>query len=152
MRKIAPSLVLAAASCLAITAAAQRDAPAPFVGNTAELTRDSSDFRRVVHTGEHVQLVLMTLQPGEDIGAETHPETDQCLFIVEGVGSALLGGQTSELTEDSVVCVPAGTEHDIINTGSGPLRLFTVYGPPQHAPDTVHATRADARAAEGAEE
>lgn len=148
MRKIAPLLVVAAASCLAVGVAAQQAAPTPFVGDTAQLTRDSSDFRRVVHTGEHLQLVLMTLDVGESIGAEVHSDTDQCLFVVEGVGRAVLDGQSWELTGNSVVCVPAGTEHDIENTGAVPLRLFTVYGPPQHPAGTVHATRADAQAAE----
>lgn len=143
--------VIAVASCLAISVAAQPDSPTPFVGDTSQLTREASDFRRVLHTGEHLQLVLMTLWPGESIGAEVHDDVDQCLFVVEGVGRAVLDGETADLTANSVVCVPPGIEHDVENTGAVPMRLYTLYAPPEHAPDTVHATRADAEAAEATE-
>lgn len=151
MRKIGSLAVVAVTSCLALAVAAQPNSPAPFIGDTAQLTREASDFRRVLHTGEHLQLVLMTLWPGESIGAEVHEDVDQCFFVLEGVGRAVLAGETSELTSNSVVCVPAGTEHDFENTGAVPMRLYTVYAPPEHPPGTVHATRADAEAAKASE-
>jgi mannose-6-phosphate isomerase-like protein (cupin superfamily) len=90
----------------------------------------------------------MTLPAGESIGLETHPEIDQCIFVIEGEGQAVLNGEASPLLSDEIVCIPAGTEHDILNTSTDPMRLFTIYGPPQHPPGTVHATRAEAEEAE----
>ncbi len=106
------------------------------------------NFRTVLHTGVHTQVVAMTLQPGEDIGAEVHPDNDQVLLFTEGTARADLAGDTREVTAGDLVVVPAGTEHNFTNTGDGLLRLLTVYGPPDHAPDTVHATKAEAEQAE----
>ena len=105
-------------------------------------------FRAVRFTGEHTQVVLMTLQAGEDIGAEVHPDNDQVLIFTEGTAKAEVGSETREVAAGDMVVVPAGTKHNFINTGSGTLRLVTIYGPPDHAPDTVHRTKAEAEAAE----
>jgi mannose-6-phosphate isomerase-like protein (cupin superfamily) len=113
---------------------------------------EHDNFRTVLQTGQHTQVVAMTLQPGEDIGAEVHPDNDQVLVFTEGTLRAEVGGETRDVGAGDLVVVPAGTEHNFTNTGSGPVRLLTVYGPPDHAPDTVHRTKADAEAAEAAGE
>jgi len=113
---------------------------------------EHDNFRTVLQTGQHTQVVAMTLQPGEDIGAEVHPGNDQVLIFTEGSLRAEVGGETRDVGAGDLVLVPAGTAHNFTNTGSGPVRLLTVYGPPDHAPDTVHRTKADAEAAEAAGE
>src|SRR6266542_4643624 len=114
----------------------------------AEAARSNDAFRRVLHTTEHLQLVVMALQPGEDIGAEVHEHNDQLLTFVEGQVRAEVGGVTSEVGPGDVVVVPAGTGHNFTNVGAGPARLYTLYGPPDHIPGTVHLPKADAEAAE----
>jgi len=109
---------------------------------------EHDNFRTVLNTDKHTQIVAMTLQAGEDIGAEVHPDNDQVLIFTEGSVRAEVGGETRDVGAGDMVVVPAGTEHDFTNTGSGLVRLLTVYGPPDHAPDTVHRTKADAQAAE----
>jgi mannose-6-phosphate isomerase-like protein (cupin superfamily) len=109
---------------------------------------EHDNFRTVLQTGQHTQLVAMTLQPGEDIGAEVHDENDQVLIFTEGSVRAEVGGETRDVGPGDLVVVPAGTAHNFTNTGSGLVRLLTVYGPPDHAPDTVHRTKADALTAE----
>lgn len=116
-------------------------------GNYIELARQNDLFRRVLETGEHAQLVVMTLQPGEEIGEETH-EGDQILFFVDGEGDAILDGQSSPVRPGDYVFVPAGMLHNFVNTGSEPLRLLTTYAPPEHPDGTVHRTKAEADAAE----
>ena len=113
---------------------------------------EHDNFRTVLQTAQHTQVVAMTLQPGEDIGAEVHPDNDQVLVFTEGSVRAEVGGETRDVGAGDLVVVPAGTEHNFTNTGSGSVRLLTVYGPPDHAPDTVHRTKADAEAAEAAGE
>ncbi len=115
------------------------------------VAEQSADFRRVLWTGRHTQLVVMTIPPGGEIGMETHPDNDQILTFVSGVGEAIVDGQTAQVTQGDLVAVPAGAEHNFRNTGVNPLVLYTVYGPPHHADGTVHATKADADAAEAAE-
>jgi mannose-6-phosphate isomerase-like protein (cupin superfamily) len=105
-------------------------------------------FRAVRFTGKHTQMVVMTLQPGEDIGAEVHPDNDQVLIFTEGTARAEVGGDQQDVGSGDLVVVPAGTQHNFTNTGSGLLRLITIYGPPDHAPETVHRTKADAEKAE----
>ncbi len=117
-----------------------------------EAARSNDAFRRVLHTTHHVQLVAMTLRPGEDIGAEVHEHNDQVLIFTEGTGRAEVAGETRAVAAGDLVVVPAGTEHDFTNTGDGPLRLLTIYGPPDHADGVVHATKAEAEAAEAAGE
>lgn len=108
------------------------------------LARGSDDFRRVVTTGEHLQVVVMTLRSGEEIGAETHAGHDQVLYFVEGQGDAVLDGERSQVSVGDLVFVHAGVHHNFINTGDGPLRLITAYAPPEHEPGTVHPSKADA--------
>ncbi len=111
--------------------------------------RANDAFRRVIHTGAHEQVVVMTLPPDGEIGAEVHPNTDQLFIIVEGTAEARVGDLVSQAIENDLVFVAAGTRHNIVNRGVTPLRLITVYAPPQHAPGTVHLTKAEADAAEG---
>jgi mannose-6-phosphate isomerase-like protein (cupin superfamily) len=117
------------------------------IRNVIELTRGNDFFRQTIVTGEQAQLVVMTIQPGEEIGEETH-EGDQILHFVEGAGEAILEGKTSPIGPGDIVFVPAGTRHNFVNSGAEPLRLVTVYAPPEHAPGTVHRTKAEADAAE----
>ncbi len=118
----------------------------------ATVAEQSADFRRVLWTGEHTQLVIMTIPPGGEIGLETHEENDQILTFVSGVAEARVGGETRSVASGDLVIVPAGTEHNFVNTGANPLVLFTVYGPPDHADGVVHATKDEADAAEAAGE
>jgi mannose-6-phosphate isomerase-like protein (cupin superfamily) len=107
-------------------------------------------FREVVSTGPHSQIVVMRLAPGEAIGEEIHEDVDQVLVFVEGRGTAVLDGQRSPVTPGRLVHVKAGTRHDFVNDGHGDLRLYTIYAPPEHPDGTVHATKAEADAAEEA--
>jgi mannose-6-phosphate isomerase-like protein (cupin superfamily) len=106
------------------------------------------NFRTVLNTDGHSQVVAMTLRAGEDIGAEVHPHNDQVLIFTEGTAVAEVGGDRRDVAAGDLVVVPAGTEHNFTNTGDGVLRLLTIYAPPDHAPDTVHRTKAEAEAAE----
>jgi mannose-6-phosphate isomerase-like protein (cupin superfamily) len=106
-------------------------------------------FREVLFTGPHSQLVVMSLNPGEEIGQETHPDTDQFIRVEAGTGKAVLDGQEYELADGSAIVIPAGTEHNVINTSStAPLKLYTVYTPPEHPNGTVHKTKDEADAYE----
>lgn len=113
-----------------------------------ELVAASPDFRREVTTGRFGQVAIMTIDPGGEVGEEVHGDTDQVLVFVEGRGEAVLDGERSPVGPDDLVFVRAGTRHNFLNTGDEPLRLFTVYAPPEHEPGTVHATKAEADAAE----
>lgn len=110
----------------------------------------SADFRRVLWTGEHTQLVIMTIPTGGEIGVETHDENDQILSFISGVGKAVIEGSTKQVKAGDVVVVPAGVEHNFVNTGPNPLVLYTVYGPPDHTDGAVHATKQEADALEAA--
>jgi mannose-6-phosphate isomerase-like protein (cupin superfamily) len=112
------------------------------------LARQNDAFRREVITGPHSQIVVMAVQPGDDIGEEVHEDNDQILMFVEGEGEAVLDGERSPIGPNDVVFVKAGKTHNFINTGDVPLRLVTVYAPPEHPPGTVHATKAEAMEAE----
>ena len=116
-----------------------------FVGDIEDQAEDNSDFRRVVYTGKNLQLVLMSLKPGEDIGEEVHKDRNQFFRIEKGKGEVLIDGKRSKIKGDDAVLVPAGARHNIVNTGEKPLRLYTLYGPPEHRDGTVHATKADAQ-------
>ena len=113
--------------------------------------RKNDAFRRVILTGEHEQVVVMAIPPGGEIGAEVHPTTDQLFIFVQGRGEAVVAGETRSVEANDLVFVRADTHHNFINNGDEPLRLITVYAPPQHAPGTVHETKADADRAEAAE-
>ena len=108
----------------------------------------NSFFRQVLSTGANAQVVVMSIPSRGEIGEETHDHVDQVLAFVEGKGVAILDGQESPVGPDSLVHVPAGTRHNFVNKGSGDLRLYTVYAPPQHAPGTIHRTKAEADADE----
>lgn len=112
------------------------------------LVRENDDFRREVVTAEHSQVVLMTIPVDEEIGEEVHEGIDQLLVFVEGDAEAIIEGESSAIRQGEAVLVPAGRRHNVRNTGDGPLRLWTVYAPPEHAPATVHRTKAEADAAE----
>ena len=120
-------------------------------GNRVEIleaARKNDAFRREVMTGDHEQVVVMTIPPGGDIGDEVYDATDQVLVFVEGRGEAHLDDEASAIGPNDMVFVRAGTRHNFINTGDSPLRLITIYAPPEHAPGTVHHTKAEADAAE----
>lgn len=112
--------------------------------------RNNTTFRTVRATSTHLQVVVMSLMPGEDIGSEVHT-LDQMLVFVEGRGEAILNGEKRPVAPGHCVVVPQGTMHNFINTGSTVMKLYTVYAPPEHAEGTVHVTKADAVAAEAAE-
>jgi mannose-6-phosphate isomerase-like protein (cupin superfamily) len=114
-------------------------------------TRRNHWFREVLATGPHAQVVVMSIPPGGEIGDEVHDGVDQVLVFVEGQGEAILDGARSPVGPDRLVLDPAGTRHNFVNTGSTDLRLYTIYAPPEHAPGTIHRTKAEADAAEGAE-
>ena len=122
----------------------------PYEDDLKEISEHNRDFRRVLFTGEHSQLVVMALQPEEEIGEEVHT-VDQILYAVDGKGEAIVEGKTRSFGKGDVVVVPAGLRHNIRNRGDKAFKLFTVYAPAQHAPGTVHHSRADALAAETAE-
>lgn len=104
----------------------------------------NEDFRRVLATTRHTQLVVMTIPPGGEIGSEIHDDIDQVLIAIEGRGTSVLDGVEASFIAGDVVVVPEGTRHNFVNTGTTPLRLATTYGPPAHRADTVHATGKDA--------
>jgi mannose-6-phosphate isomerase-like protein (cupin superfamily) len=116
----------------------------------ATVAEQSADFRRVLWTGEHTQLVIMTIPPGGEIGEEVHDDIDQILTFVSGTGEAQVSGQKRNVQQGDLVVVPAGKKHNFLNTGPNPLVLYTVYGPPEHADGAVHKTKEQADAAEEA--
>jgi len=105
---------------------------------------ENEDFRRVLYTTERSQLVLMAVQPGDEIGEETHEGTDQVLAFVAGEGEAVVEGSRTPVRQGSVVVIPSGTLHNFVSTGQTPLKLFTVYTPPEHPDGTVHRTKEEA--------
>ena len=116
-----------------------------------ERARRNTFFREVLATGPHSQVVVMSIPPGEDIGEEVHADVDQVLVFAAGEGQAVLDGTRSDIRAGWLVHVPAGTRHNFINTGAEDLRLYTIYAPPEHAPGTIHRTKAEAEAAEAAQ-
>lgn len=119
-----------------------------FVDDIEELTERNKDFRRVLYTGKHLQLVLMSLKPGEEIGEETHDAHDQFFRIEKGKGEVWIDGVKTRVKADFAVIVPAGARHNVVNTGDKALRLYTLYSPPEHRDAVAFATRAEAAAAE----
>jgi len=115
-----------------------------FDEDIAALVRGNEDFRRVVKTGEHSQVVLMTIQPGSEIGEEVHEDVDQVLVFVEGRGEAVIEGDASPVGPEQLAFVAAGTRHNFRNTGDAPLKLWTVYAPPEHPDGTVHRSKEEA--------
>ena len=132
-----------------MTATVDRSTTTPFNEDILARTRRNSDFREVISTGRHAQVVVMCIPPGGDIGEEVHEDVDQVLTFVEGQGIAVLDGQRSPVSPGRLVLVPAGTRHNFLNEGSVDLKLYTIYTGPKHAPGTIHRTKADAEADEG---
>jgi len=120
-----------------------------YAGNIEKLTLANEYFREVVFTGKHAQLVVMCLQPGEEIGNEVHPKVDQFFRVEEGEATFVLDNQEKHIaTNGDAVIVPAGTYHNVINSGKGKLKLYTIYSPPNHPDRTIHKTKADAERSE----
>lgn len=107
-------------------------------------TLENENFRKVLFTAEHMQLVVMTILPGEEIGLETHQEHDQFIRVEEGEGKAIISSEEFTLFDGSAIIIPAGNEHNIINTGNDPLRLYTIYTPVEHPDGTIHKTKEEA--------
>lgn len=128
--------------------------PQPFVVNINEATKQNNTFRTAVWTGKHLQVTLMSINVGEDIGLEIHPSIDQFIRVEEGQGIVRMGKNKNNLdfqrnvSDDFAIMIPAGTWHNIINTGNKPLKVYSIYAPPQHPSGTIHKTKADAQAAE----
>jgi len=118
-----------------------------FNEDIVKMAKSNSYFREVLATGPNSQVVVMSIPPGGEIGSEVHPDVDQVLVFVQGEGQAILDGQKSAIAVDRLVHVPAGTPHNFVNTGKTDLRLYTIYAPPEHAPGTIHKTKAEADAA-----
>ena len=112
--------------------------------DVSKLAKENENFRQVLFTTELSQLVLMSVAPGDDISEETHEDTDQILSFVVGSGEAVIEGESRPVAAGSVVVVPAGTRHNFINQGGEPLKLYTIYVPPNHKDGTVHRTKQDA--------
>jgi len=119
-----------------------------FIEDIERRTEANPDFRRVLYTGPHLQLVLMALQPAEEIGEEVHHDVDQFFRVEQGKGEVWIDGKRTDVERGIAIIVPAGAHHNIRNTGREPLKLYTLYAPPQHADGTVQLTRADAEASE----
>lgn len=128
--------------------------PRPFVVNINEVTKQNSNFRTTLWTGCNLQVTLMSIKVGEDIGLEIHPDLDQFLRIEQGQGVVMMGDRQDRLDFQEKVCddfaivIPAGKWHNLVNTGCVPLKLYSIYAPPQHPRGTVHETKADAQEAE----
>jgi mannose-6-phosphate isomerase-like protein (cupin superfamily) len=134
----------------------ERSAMLGWIDDIEKVTVENSTFRMVVFTGEHTQLTVMSLKPGEDIGLESHPNLDQFIRIEKGQARVELGktkenvDEKHDVEDDWAVIVPAGIWHNVVNTGSGDVKLYSLYSPPEHPDGTVHETKADAEAAEHA--
>jgi mannose-6-phosphate isomerase-like protein (cupin superfamily) len=118
-----------------------------FTDNIEFLTLENEDFRRVLYTGHHLQLVLMTIFPDVEIGEEVHADRDQFFRVEDGEGEVWIDGVCTQIKADDGIIVPQGARHNIICTGLEPLRLYTIYGPPEHIDGTIHKTKTEAEAA-----
>ena len=120
-----------------------------YLTNIEKKSLENKYFREVLFTGPHSQLVVMSIAPGEDIGMETHGDVDQFIRVEAGAGKAILNGKEHDLEDGSAVVIPAGTQHNIVNSSrSEPLKLYTVYSPPEHPHGTIHKNKAEAIAYE----
>lgn len=120
-----------------------------FTGNIEEKTLANENFREVLFTGQHAQLVVMCLLPNEDIGMEVHPNVDQFFRIEDGEGKAILNGEEFIFKNGDAIIIPAGTQHNIINISTtDKLKLYTIYSPPNHPDGTIHKTKQEAMAGE----
>jgi len=124
----------------------------PFHGNIEAETQSNDFFRKVLYTGNNCQLVVMTLQPNEEIGNEVHNENDQFIRVESGIGKAVIDGKEFDLSDGMAVVIPSGLFHNIINTsGTNKMKLYTIYSPAHHPAGTVHKTKAEADEAEAEE-
>ena len=119
-----------------------------YYGNIEKETLDNTNFRKVLYTGAHTQLVVMSLNPGEEIGTEVHDTVDQFFRIEQGTAQFIIDGQSTEAGPDQVVIIPAGSQHNVESLGPDTLKLYTLYSPPNHPPNTIHATKTEADEAE----
>lgn len=118
-----------------------------YVRNIEEITLNNNYFRQVLFTGKYSQLVVMTLLPNEEIGMEAHPTTDQFFRVESGTGKVLMNGEESLIMDGTAIVIPAGTQHNVINTSAvNPLKLYTIYSPGQHRDQVIHKTKAEAEA------
>ena len=117
-----------------------------YIENIEKLAIDNAAFRKVLYTSNHSQLVLMSLVPGEDIGEEIHEDVDQFFRVEQGTGTVLINGETYDIEDGSTVVVPEGANHNIINTGTVPMKLYTLYMPPHHRDGVLHKTKEEAEA------
>ena len=115
-----------------------------FKGNIEQLTLDNDNFRKVLYTAQHLQLVLMCLQVGEEIGAETHLNNDQFFRFESGEGKCIIDNNEYHVAEGDAIVVPAGAKHNLINTGTTAFKMYTIYGPPNHQDGTLRKTKKDA--------
>jgi len=115
-----------------------------FADNIETLTEENTDFRRVLYTGNNLQLVLMSIEPGDEIGEEVHDDRDQFFRIEGGKGDIIIDGVVHRVKADDGVIVPQGARHNVVSVGTEPLKLYTIYGPPEHIDGTVHKTCAEA--------
>lgn len=115
-----------------------------YTQNIEKETLENENFRKVIFTGEKSQLVLMSIEVGGEIGKEVHPKVDQFFRIESGKGKLIINGEEVEVEDDFAIIVPAGAEHNIINTGDTPLKLYTIYSPANHIDGRIHKTKADA--------
>lgn len=120
----------------------------PYVNNIEKETLENEFFRKEVFTGEHLQMTVMSLLPGEDIGAEVHNNIDQFLRIEQGTGRAIVGDQEYNVEDDFAIIIPAGMNHNVINTGEIAMKLYSIYTPAEHPKGTIHKDKAEAMAAE----
>lgn len=120
----------------------------PYVNNIEKETLENEFFRKEVFTGEHLQMTVMSLLPGEDIGAEVHNNIDQFLRIEQGTGRAIVGDQEYDVEDDFAIIIPAGMNHNVINTGEIAMKLYSIYTPAEHPKGTIHKDKAEAVAAE----
>jgi len=115
-----------------------------YIENIKSIALSNNFFRHVLETGKHTQVVVMSIPVNEDIGAETHADTDQVLYLLEGEGKVILNGEESKYVAGDLVLVHAGTKHNFTNTGTIPLKIITMYSPAHHPNGTIHKTRAEA--------
>jgi mannose-6-phosphate isomerase-like protein (cupin superfamily) len=119
-----------------------------YVEDIEKATLENENFRKVLYTGEYLQLVLMTIQPGDEIGEEVHEDHDQFFRVEAGSGEVRIDGKAMPIEDDFAVIVPAGARHNVVNTGTEPLKLYTIYGPPEHRDGVVRDTKQAADADE----
>jgi len=117
-----------------------------FIDNIEERAEKNEDFQHVLYTGKHLQLVLMSLKPGEEIGDEVHKDRDQFFRVEKGKGQVIIDGTTHKIKSDDAIVVPAGSRHNLINTCEKPLKLYTLYGSPNHLDQLIQVTKAEASA------